>query len=355
MKVETHLPLGKVDPGLRAPEARLDLSSVFDEARMLDEMDYDGMVLTETKEDPFMVLTIAAQATERISLTTAVALAFPRSPTVTALSAWTLQRHSGGRFILGLGTQVKGHVQRRYGVAWSPPGPWMREYVQAVRAVWDCWQNGTPLDFHGARYDLTLMVPLFDPGPIAHPRIPVHLAAVNPYMCRVAGEVADGLRPHPICTPAYIRDVMLPAVRTGAEQAGRGAADVDVCVSPLLVTAANEADLAQRIENVRARIAFYASTRTYRAVFEHHGWGDLVPELSLLSRQGRWEDMPGRISDDMLHTIAVVGTYDRIAERVWSRYHDVAGGVEFSIPAATPDERARLRACVHDIRRGFAG
>ena len=171
MKVETHLPLGKVDPGLRAPEARLDLSGVFAEARMLDEMDYDGMVLTETKEDPFMVLTIAAQATERISLTTAVALAFPRSPTVTALSAWTLQRHSGGRFILGLGTQVKGHVQRRYGVAWSAPGPWMREYVQAVRAVWDCWQNGTPLDFHGAHYDLTLMVPLFDPGPIAHPRI----------------------------------------------------------------------------------------------------------------------------------------------------------------------------------------
>ena len=129
---------------------------------------------------------------------------------MTALSAWTLQRHSGGRFILGLGTQVKGHIQRRYGVAWSAPGPWMREYVQAVRAVWDCWQNGTPLDFHGAHYDLTLMVPLFDPGPIAHPRIPIHLASVNPYMCRVAGEVADGLRPHPICTPAYIRDVMLP-------------------------------------------------------------------------------------------------------------------------------------------------
>ena len=355
MKVETHLPLGKVDPGLRVPEARLDLSSVFAEARTLDEMDYDGMVLTETKEDPFMVLTIAAQATERIDLTTAVALAFPRSPTVTALSAWTLQRHSGGRFILGLGTQVKGHVQRRYGVAWSPPGPWMREYVQAVRAVWDCWQHGTPLDFHGAHYDLTLMVPLFDPGPIAHPRIPVHLAAVNPYMCRVAGEVADGLRPHPICTPAYIRDVMLPAVRRGAARADRTAAAVEVCVSPLLVTAANEADLAQRIENVRARIAFYASTRTYRAVFEHHGWGALVPELSLLSRQGRWEDMPGRISDDMLHTIAVVGTYDRIAEQVWRRYHDVAGGVEFSIPAATPDERARLRACVHDIQRGFAG
>ena len=353
MKVETHLPLGKVDPGLREPDVTLDLSSVYEEARSLDDADYDGMVLTETKEDPFMVLTIAAQATKKISLTTAVALAFPRSPTVTALSAWTLQRHSQGRFILGLGTQVKGHIQRRYGVPWSAPGLWMREYVQAVRAVWDCWQNGTQLDFHGEHYDLTLMVPLFNPGPIEHPQIPIHLAAVNPYMCQISGEVADGMRPHPICTRKYLQDVMLPAIQKGANKAGRSADAIEVCASPLLVTAPNEEALEQRIRNVRARISFYASTRTYRAVFEHHGWGDLVPELSLLSRQQRWEEMPQQITDEMLETIAVVGTYDQIAERVWKRYEGVAARVEFSIPVDGPDGRKQLQACVRDIQQGF--
>ncbi len=353
MKVETHLPLGKVDPGLREPDVTLDLSSVFDAARMLDDVGYDGMVLTETKEDPFMVLSLAAQATKMISLTTAVALAFPRSPTVTAMSAWTLQRLSQGRFILGLGTQVKGHIQRRFGVPWSAPGPWMREYVQAVRAVWDCWQNGTPLDFHGQHYDLTLMVPLFNPGPIEHPHIPIHLAAVNPYMCQIAGEVADGMRPHPICTRNYLQDVMLPAIRKGAGKAGRSADRLEVCASPLLITGPNEEALEQRRRNVRARISFYASTRTYRAVFEHHGWGDLVPELSLLSRQQRWEEMPQQITDDMLETIAVVGTYDHIAERVWKRYEGLATRIEFSIPVDGPAGREQLQTCVRDIQRGF--
>ena len=354
MKVETHLPLGKVDPGLREPDVALDLSSVFDAARMLDDVDYDGMVLTETKEDPFMVLSLAAQATKKISLTTAVALAFPRSPTVTAMSAWTLQRLSQGRFILGLGTQVKGHIQRRFGVQWSAPGPWMREYVQAVRAVWDCWQNGTPLDFHGDHYDLTLMVPLFNPGPIGHPNIPIHLAAVNSYMCQIAGEVADGMRPHPICTRNYLQNVMLPAIRKGANKAGRSADQIEVCASPLLVTAPNEEALEQRRRNVRARISFYASTRTYRAVFEHHGWGDLVPELSSLSRQQRWEEMPQQITDDMLETIAVVGTYDHIAEQVWKRYEGLATRIEFSIPVDGPTGREQLQTCVRDIQRGFA-
>src|SRR5215472_14892786 len=189
MEIETLLPLGKTDPGLRAPEVPLDLAAVGRDAGLLERLGYDGIVFEETKDDPFVLVTLAAQATTRLKLATAVAIAFPRSPTITALSAWTLQKLSRGRFTLGLGSQVKGHIERRYGMAWSAPGPWMREYVEAVRAIWNRWQNNVPLDFNGPHYAINLMPPLFDPGPIEHPDIPIHLAAVNTLMCQVAGEV----------------------------------------------------------------------------------------------------------------------------------------------------------------------
>src|SRR4051794_30558065 len=221
MKIETLLPLGKLDPGLRATAAALDVTNVAEEARLAEALGYDGIVAEETKDDPFIILALAAQATSRITLATTVAIAFPRSPTITAMTAWTLQRLSRGRFTLGLGSQVKGHIERRFGVPWSAPGPWLREYVQALRAIWDCWQNGSRLDFRGEHYKLTLMVPLFAPAPIEHPDIKVELAAVNPYMCQVAGEVADGIRAHSIATPRYIAETMAPAVRKGAAKAGR--------------------------------------------------------------------------------------------------------------------------------------
>src|SRR5579884_3714920 len=183
MKIETQLPLGKIDPGLRAAATPLDLARIGEEARLAEALGYDGIVTEETKHDPFVVCALAAQATARIGLATGVAIAFPRSPAVTAMSAWTLQRLSGGRFTLGLGSQVKGHIERRFGMSWSAPGPWLREYVEALRAIWECWQNGSKLDFRGEHYKLNLMVPLFTPAPIAHPQIPVELAAVNPYMC----------------------------------------------------------------------------------------------------------------------------------------------------------------------------
>ena len=166
MKVETRLPLGKLDPGVRATAGSLDIRTVADDARRAEALGYDGIITEETKDDPYIVMALAAQATGRVSLATAVALAFPRSPTVTAMTAWTLQRLSGGRFTLGLGSQVKGHIERRFGMAWSAPGPWLCEYVQALRAIWDCWQNGTKLDFQGEHYKLSLMVPLFAPAPV---------------------------------------------------------------------------------------------------------------------------------------------------------------------------------------------
>ncbi|MFO1163210.1 MAG: TIGR03617 family F420-dependent LLM class oxidoreductase [Reyranellaceae bacterium] len=348
--LETLLPLGKVDPGLRAPEIPLDLETVGGDARLLEEIGYDGLVVEETKDDPFVIMALAAQATATLKLGTSVAIAFPRSPAVTAMSAWTLQKLSRGRFTLGLGTQVKAHIERRFGMAWSPAGPWMREYVGAVRAVWECWQNGTPLAVRGPHYKLDLMVPLFNPGPIEHPRIPIHLAAVNSVMCQVAGEVADGIRPHPVCTPSYIEKVMLPAVRAGAAKTGRSLADFQVCMKPLVAAAVDEAELVPKVRDVRARIAFYASTPQYRAAFAHLGLGDLADRLKLLSRAQRWEEMPQHISDDVLEIFVTVGTYDTIAGKLCDRYGGVITRCEFSIPVHGPGDKDRLRDLARTIQ-----
>lgn len=350
MKVETHLPLGKVDPGLRAAETTLDVSDIPRAAGSVEEIGFDGLVLTETKEDPYIVMAMAAAGTTRIDLTTAVAMAFPRSPTITAMTAWTLQRGSQGRFILGLGTQVKGHIERRYGMKWSAPAPWIEEYIAAVRAVWDCWQNGTGLDFHGDHYELTLMNPLFNPGPIDHPDIPVHIAAVNAGMARVAGRSADGLRPHPICTRKYLDDVLVPAVATGADQAGRSVDVVEICASPLIVTGPDDSAVERRLSDVRARIAFYASTRTYRPVFDTHGWGDVAERLSALSKDRRWDEMERHITDEMVDTIAVVAPHDRLAQAVGARYAGICSRVEFSIAVESADDAETLRGMVHTIQ-----
>jgi len=350
MLLETLLPLGKVDPGLRAPEIPLDLASIGGDARLLEEIGYDGMVVEETKDDPFVIMALAAQATAKLKLATSVAIAFPRSPAVTAMSAWTLQKLSRGRFTLGLGTQVKAHIERRYGMAWSPAGPWIREYVGAVRAIWDCWQNGTPLDVQGPHYKINLTVPLFNPGPIAHPRIPIQLAAVNSFMSQVVGEVADGLRAHPVCTPSYIEKVMLPAVRTGAAKTGRSLADFQVCMKPLVAAAANEEELSAKIRDVRARVSFYASTPQYRAAFDHHGLGDLADRLKLLSRAQRWEEMPQHITDDILETFVTVGTYDTIAGKLSDRYGSVVTHCEFSVPVRTAADKERLRELAKTIQ-----
>ena len=352
MQVETHLPLGKVDPGIRETERPLDVAGVPDGAALVERLGFDGLVLTETKEDPFVVMALAAPATERIDLTTAVAIAFPRSPTVTAMTAWTLQRASHGRFKLGLGTQVKGHVERRYGVPWSAPGPWLEDYIGAVKAVWACWQDRAPLDYHSDHYDLTLMNPLFDPGPIEFPFPPIHLASVNPHMSRLAGRHADGVRPHPICTRRYIDEVLQPAVAQGAAEAGRHADEVEMVASPLIVTAPTESELAERVSAVRSRISFYASTRTYRAVFDLHGWGDIGEHLSVLSRQQRWDEMEHHITDEMVHEIAAVATYDDLAATVLAKYGGACDRVEFSIPVENPDDEARLAQMIAEIQAG---
>lgn len=356
MKIETLLPLGKIDPGLRAAGTPFDIMTIAEDARLVEDLGYDGLMVEETKDDPYMVLALAAQATTQLKLGTAVAIAFPRSPAVTALSAWTLQKLSRGRFTLGLGSQVRGHIVRRYGMAWSAPGPWMRDYVCALRALWECWQNGTALDFQSQHYKLNLVVPLFNPGPIEFPDIPIHLAALNPYMCRVAGEVADGLRPHPVCTPKYIEQIMVPAVRKGAAIAARPLDGFSLSMKPLVATAPGQDALRDKIKDARARVAFYASTPAYRPAFDLHGLGDLADELAVLSKAQRWDEMPERISDDVLHTYVTVGTYDVIAQRLTERYGPVATNIEFSIAASDPKDRETLRGLVQDVqsKTGFA-
>src|SRR3989304_6099165 len=351
MKVETQLPLGKVDPGLRSAP-KLDLGSVPSGAREIEELGFDGMVTGEIKTDPFIPLALAATTTDRISLTTAVAIAFPRSPMITAMMSWDLQTISNGRFILGLGTQVKGHIERRYSIAWAPPVPRLREYILALRAIWDCWQHGTPLNVRGTHYNFSVMVPLFNPGPIAHPDIPIHIAAINKHMCQLAGEMCEGIRPHPITTRKFITEIMLPNVEFGAKKAGRLLKNFDVAISPLVAAADNETELADRIRDIRARIAFYASTRTYKSVFDAHGWGSLVDELHGLSTQQRWEEMPKYVTDEVLETIAVVGTYEDVARKIKGRYGDFATRVEFSLPVRSPADHNRVRAVMRELHEG---
>ena len=349
MKTETLLPLGKLDPGLRAPDVPLDVAGIGAAAAQVEELGYDALVVEETKDDPYQILAMASVATTTLGLGTSVAMAFPRSPTVTALSSWTLQKASSGRTILGLGSQVRGHIRRRYGMEWSAPGPWMRDYVGAVRAVWQCWQDHTPLNYESEHYRLSLMVPLFDPGPIEHPDIPIQVAAINPNMCAVAGEVADGIRLHPVCSPLFITDVMTPAVERGAARSGRDAADVDWCMKPLVATAPDEATLSNVARTVRDRVGFYLSTPAYQAAFDVHGWTDEAQRAASMSKEQRWDEIPVLVCDEMLHTIATVGTHDEIGGLLAERYGALIDRIEFSLPVNNPEDGERLTAILNEL------
>jgi len=355
MQLETLLPLGKVDPGTREAAVPLDIHKVAQDARLLQELGYFGLAVEETKDDPFILLSIAAQATTRLMLGTSVAIAFPRAPAITALSAWTVQKLSHGRMLLGLGSQVKGHIERRYGLKWSPPGPWMREYVNAVRAIWDCWQNGTPLNVTGEHYNLNLMVPLVNPGPIEHPDIPIHIAAIGPVMSRISGEVGDGVRIHPVSTPRYIEEVMFPEIRKGAAKTGRSLEKFDILMKALVATGANDEELQVQISDARSRIAFYASTPSYAPPFNQMGLEDLATECQALSRAKRWDELPGLITDDVLEQFVVIGRYEEIARKLDERFGHLATHIEFSIPVNSPADGEILKAMAREIQSQDVG
>ena len=293
-------------------------------ARTAEAGGYDGLWVGETQHDPFLQLLQAADATERVTIGTAIAIAFGRSPLTLAHSAYDLARYAGGRFVLGLGSQVKPHIERRFSMPWSQPARRMRELILATRAIWRSWQNGTRLDFRGDFYSHTLMTPFFSPPPHEWGPPPVFLAGVGERMTEVAGEVADGFFVHPFTTERYLREVTIPALGRGRARAETTGLDGLVLCGPVFACAGrDEVELAAAVAGTRKQIAFYGSTPAYRGVLELHGWGDVQPELTRLSKEGRWADMGDVIDDDLLHAFAVVGAPEAVAKGLRERYEGV--------------------------------
>lgn len=325
----------KLDTGLAVSR----LQDVPAAAKAAEAAGFAGLWSFETSHDPFLPLALAAEHTERIELGTSIAVAFPRSPLVHAQIAWDLQALSGGRLILGLGTQVKGHNERRFGVPWQQPGPRLREMVQTIHAIWDCWQDGKKPEFSGKFYNFTLMTPFFNPGPIAHPRPPIYIAGVNDYMCRLAGELCDGFHVHPLHSIKYLDDVVLPRIEAGRLAAGRPHGACQLSTSAFVITGRNDAEIDAAKAPVRQQIAFYASTRTYRRVLEVHGWEDVPERLNARAAKGDWPGMADEISDAMLEVFATIGSFDVIASKLRAKYTGYLDRVTFYFPYQPGDGR----------------
>ena len=297
---------------------------------------FDAVMTVELGHDVFTPLALAALATERIELTPSIAVAFPRSPTVMASQAWDLQANSNGRFVLGLGSQVKGHNERRFGIPWSVPAPRLRDYVRALHAVWRCWETGGQLDYQSEHYKLTLMTPDFSPEPTGLPMVPVTIAAVGEAMLRVAGEVCDGVRLHPLCSRRYLEEVALPRIEDGMRRSGRRRANFDVFGGGFVVTGPDAKIVAEGMEWVRKRVALYGSTRTYTLILALHGLEELGAKLHMMSTQGRWNEMAAEVTDDVVRIFAACGTYDEIVRAVEARFGGLADAIEVNFPAGTP-------------------
>jgi len=317
---------------------------------------FDAVTTVELGHDVFTPLAFAALATERIELTPSIAVAFPRSPTVMASQAWDLQANSNGRFVLGLGSQVKGHNERRFGIAWSAPAPRLRDYVRALRAVWRCWETGEKLDYRGEHYKLDLMTPDFSPEPTGLPMAPVTIAAVGDAMLRVAGEVCDGVRLHPLCSRRYLDEVALLRIGEGMRRGGRSRANFDDFGGGFVVTGPDAESIAAGMDRVRERVALYASTRTYTPILALHGLQELGLKLHAMSMEGRWNEMPGAVSDEVVHIFAACGTYGDITTAIEARYGGLADAIELNFPASTPSGLQReLLADIHRIPHAFEG
>ncbi len=305
----------KIDGGIG-----FDPGGIADAAKRAEAAGYDGVWSAETGHDPFLPIAIGAAATETLEFGTGIAVAFARNPMNLAVLANDLQALSKGRFLLGLGSQIKPHITKRFSMPWSHPAPRMRELILAIRAIWDCWDGNSALNFRGEYYTHTLMTPFFDPGtnPYGHPKI--LLAAVGELMTEVAGEVGDGLLVHGFTTERYLREVSLPALERGAAKAGKTWADLTVSYPGFVVTGSTDAERAAADTAVRQQIAFYGSTPAYKPVLELHGWGDLQAQLNTLSKRGEWVEMGQLIDDEILEAFAVVSPIDQVAARVQARW-----------------------------------
>jgi probable F420-dependent oxidoreductase len=317
-------------------------------ARAAEDLGFAGLWTSETKHDAFLPLAVAANATERIDLGTSVAIAFSRSPMEIAQTAWDLQSLSDGRFVLGLGTQVRAHVERRFSMPFDKPASRLREYVLALRAIWESFQTEGPLEFEGEFYRHTLMTPFFNPGPIGRPEIPVYIAGVNARLAELAGELCDGFHVHPFHSPEYVRQTVRPAIERGARDAGRAAAEVELATS-VFVVSGGEGTSEQR-ESVRAQISFYASTPTYRTVLEAHGWEDVGESLGRLAREKRWREMPALVTDEMLRAFVVEAAPEELGPALRERYGGLIDRVALYVPFVPGEKDGFWRAVIGAAR-----
>ncbi len=326
------------------------LESVPEGARRADEMGYDFVSCGELSHDSILTMTVAAAHSERVELQTSVTIAFPRSPMVLAMEAWDLQHFSKGRFTLGLGSQVKGHNERRFGMPWVPgPATRMKEYIRMMRAIWDTWQNGAKPGFVGKTYQFTLMTPNFNPGPIPYASPKVGLACVGDAMARVAGEVADCVLPHGFMTDKYMREVLLPNVKVGLERAGRTWQDIEISGGGMTVFGENESEIEQGLDRLRQPISFYGSTRSYHEVFDVHGWRDLGERLHAMSLEGKWDEMRRIIPEDVLRGFAQTSTYDKLPEFI-GEHREYANRISLGMPTRTPEQRERFAHLMKQVQ-----
>jgi probable F420-dependent oxidoreductase len=333
-----------------------DLRMVAAAARAIEADGYDGAASMENKHDPFLAVAVAATAAERIELHTSVAIAFARSPMAVANVGWDLAHATGGRFVVGLGSQVRAHNERRFSVPWTPPAPRMREYVQALRAIWRCWKTGERLNYDGKHYRFTLMTPGFTPEPIEAPVPPVTIAAVGPAMLNMAAEECDGVKLHGFCTRKYVEEAVMPRLTEGLAKAGRSRGNFEIAGGGFLATGPDDAAVARAFEWVRERVAFYGSTQAYWPVFALHGLEELGHKLHAMTRQGKWSEMAAEVPDDVVHLFATIGRYDQIVDAIGKRFGGLTDALNARANTALP---GRLPTdLIQDIRRiphGFRG
>ena len=304
-----------------------DLVEVPGAARAAEAAGYDGLVTSENRNDPFLALGVAAVETSRVALCTGIAIAFSRSPMPVANASWDLQVASRGRFVLGLGTQVRAHNENRFSVPWSAPAPRMREYVEALRAIWRSWEKGEKLAYRGQHYKFTLMTPNFTPRSAGHPLVPITIAAVGPAMLRLAGEVCDGVRLHGFCTRGYLDEVVLREIGAGMARSGRRREHFEISGGGFIATGPDAESVAKMVEWVRYRVAFYASTPAYWPVLAVHGLQELGMKLNVMSKAGQWDQMAAEVSDDVVRLFAAVGTHRELAREVERRFGGVSDAV----------------------------
>ena len=329
MKVDTTMVLGN--------EHLSDLPQLASYAKKLESIGFDGAFSFEGQHDPFLPLAIAAQQTQHMQLGTGIAVAFARNPMNLAHLAYDLQLMSKGRFILGLGSQIQAHIEKRYSMTWSRPAARMKEMIQSVRAIWHSWQTDEPLRFEGEFYRHTIMTPAFNPGPNPYGAPKIYAAGVGAVMIEAVSEVADGLTIHPFNTAKSLLELTLPAIEKGLANGGVDRKDFEVSCNVIIGSGNNEQEINAAKELIKKQIAFYGSTPAYRPVLECHGWGWLQPELNRLSKLGQWDDMKGLISDEMMDAIAVVGPRDEISARIKQKLDGVADRVNL-VARYTPDE-----------------